>query len=244
MHYLPKIAILSHVNDDFARGGYLLDRMVAAWERKGFSVTVLRGTRDFVPADVLVSHVNLTVVPEEYRAFAQRFPVVINGRATDISKRVVSTHVVHRDEDYAGPVIVKTNRNFGGWPERQLIPARDPLSLARRAAACLLPWSWTGRLRPYDYPIFDSVREVPRAVWRNPLLVVEKFLPERQDGMYCLRQWLFFGDSESSSMLRSPSPIVKSRNVLERERGIPVPDALRALRTKIGFDYGKFDYAM
>jgi hypothetical protein len=72
---------------------------------------------------------------------------------------------------------------------------------------------------------------------------VEKFLPEREGAYYCLRQWIFFGDHEISRRLFANSPIVKARNTVHREEGLPVPEALRALRTRLQFDYGKFDYA-
>lgn len=238
------IAILSHANDDFRKGDYFLNLLIPAWERLGFDITVLRGPGRHVPAAAVISHVNLTVVPEAYRACMQHYPVAINGRATDISKRVVSTHRLEYGHPWDGPVIVKTNRNHGGIPDRRLEPARNPLTWAGRKAARFLPWSWTGRLDSYHYPIYDSAREVPRAVWSNPLLVVEKFLHERDGEFYCLRQWLFFGDRESSSLLKSNEPLVKSANVLHRERNIPVPPALHALRARLGFDYGKFDYAV
>lgn len=238
------IAILSHANDDFLDRHYFLKLLIPVWERQGIEIVVLRGTTRYTPADAVISHINLTIVPGKYREFMQRYPVVINGRAADISKRAVSTHRLQRGERWEAPVIVKTNRNFGGGPERRLQSTRDPLSWAWRKAARFLPWSLSGRIGSVGYPIYDSVRDVPRAVWHNPLLVVEKFLPERDGEHYCLRQWLFFGDRESSALLKSAEPIVKAANVLHREPDIVVPPALRTLRDKLGFDYGKFDYAI
>jgi hypothetical protein len=99
-------------------------------------------------------------------------------------------------------------------------------------------------LPPDDYPIFDSPGEVPRAVWWNPKLVVEKFLPERVGENYCLRQWVFLGDREMSQRIISSEPIVKAANVLHREIDIPIPASLRHARAAMGFDYGKFDFVM
>lgn len=42
---------------------------------------------------------------------------------------------------------------------------------------------------------------------------------------------------------RSPDPVVKFRGVMERTDD-PVPDELRRVRARMGFDYGKFDYGI
>lgn len=49
-----------------------------------------------------------------------------------------------------------------------------------------------------------------KVVWHNPDLVVERFLPERHDGHYCLRVWMFLGDKETNTLCYSAHPIVKS----------------------------------
>jgi hypothetical protein len=105
-----------------------------------------------------------------------------------------------------------------------------------------LPWY----LRPNldDYPILPKPDAVPLPVWFNRDLFVERFQPERREGFYCLRTWVFFGDRESNSLSYSLSPVVKSSRVVRREPIPEVPDELRATRTRLGFDFGKFDYAV
>jgi hypothetical protein len=238
------IAIITHARDDFAANDYFVKLFFPEWERRGIAVHVLRGTDEFRPADIAIMHVNLTVVPPAYRALAARFPVVINGRVDDISKCKVSTHLVHRRDGYDGPVIVKTNLNYGGRPERWLTRSASRLGRLRLKVENQLHWAWSGQLDVSDYPVYERPSDVPRVVWSNPRLSVQRYLPERQGSFYCLRQWLFLGDREANTLCFSDVPIVKAANTVKRERGLPVPDELRAMRVRLGFDYGKFDYGL
>jgi hypothetical protein len=105
-------------------------------------------------------------------------------------------------------------------------------------------WRYGSTKAFHDYPVFDSLEEVPAKVWDDNDLVVEKFLPERRGENYCVRTWLFLGDRERHARFSSPSPIVKSGNDVDFERLADVPEELRQLRHDLKFDYGKFDYAM
>lgn len=243
-HVVKTIAILFHAKDGLDQKKYFLHQLVDIWKRKGMKIVVLNGVENFVPADVIILHVNLTVVPKDYLLFAKRFPVAVNGKVVDISKRLISSNLVSSPREYDGPVIVKTNRNAGGRQEQKLRKLSGPIGWLQYKVFKQLSWSWSGYLKSSDYPIFASTSMVPRAVWKNHLLVVEKFLPERQDQYYCLRQWVFFGDREINSRSFSFAPIVKAFNIVDRERGLPVPPELRKLRQKLGFDYGKFDYGI
>lgn len=97
----------------------------------------------------------------------------MNGAATDIRKRMVSRHLLRSGDAWNGPVIVKTDLNCGGWPE---------LRIHERAIAAR---STEGRLSSdlsipstEAYPVLDSLRDVPDAVWNDRDLVVERFLPD------------------------------------------------------------------
>src|SRR5690606_13296717 len=103
--------------------------------------------------------------------------------------------------DVAGPVIVKTDRNYGGIKEyrlaererlgwrRHLRPERSAFPPAGAAG-----WSRVAWIDPAEYPVFDSVRDVPAAVWAKPALVVQRFVPERDaEGNYLLRSWYLLG---------------------------------------------------
>ena len=235
-----KVAVLTHALDPIDQVNYLMLKIVKKWQASGVEVVVLRGPEHYEAADVLVLHVDLTVVPQEYLDFCARYPIVVNGRVRDISKRKISKNLLEPKDHYTGAVIVKADLNFGGFPELKM----QRSGRLSRMWNKYLPWSITGILSPSDYPVFRSMAEVPKAVWRNRRLVVEKFCPEREGDHYCLRQWIFLGDRGVSQRLVSLNPIVKFPNEVHLEYGPPVPESLREMRSRLGFDYGKFDYVV
>lgn len=238
-----RIVIVRRPNDAFDRYPYIIHLLMEQWRQAGFIVDV-SGHPDTAlgPGTVVIPHLDATRTPAEYETSFARCAVVVNRAVTDISKRRISQNLVTRPTDHDGPVIVKTNRNCGGQPEFERIHnkgrcARTALDLARR-----LPWPLTGMIG--QYKVFDHPSLVPRAVWRNPLLVVEKFLPERQEGMYCLRHYTFFGTSEINTLVFSADPIVKARNITKRQILSEPSPGIRDIRRALGFDYGKFDYIL
>ena len=242
----PHIVVLVHEHGAL-EPRYLLHALANVWrERDGVRVTVLNGPQpDPLTADLAILHVDLTVVPANHLEYVRQYPQVINARVADISKRTVSTNLVHRGDGFDGPAIVKTNRNSGGRSEAALAARHGSflqkcsLALRRR-----LPWSWRSALESDEYPIFKTVSQVPRGVWRNRDLVVERFLPERRDGCFCVRTWTFLGDRELHSLAYARQPIVSADNIIDREPLAEVPLELRRMRRELGFDYGKFDYAI
>ena len=94
-----------------------------------------------------------------------------------------------------------------------------------------------------SYPIYASKAEVPDAIWRDQGLVVERFLPERDEKGYWVRFWIFLGDAERCNRICGPEPIVKGANMIALEP-TTVPEELRAERERLGFDYGKFDFVV
>ena len=149
--------------------------------------------------------------------------------------------LVARDSGYSGPVIVKTNANFGGLRERQQKLQRHPQS----DIEIQRPWRRVEWLE--EYPRFSSLSEVPQGVWRNDKLVVEKFLTEQnQSGEYALKIWVFLGNQEVYYQSFSDEPIIKGHNTRRREFLDPgdVPESIRRTRTKLGFDFGKFDFSI
>jgi hypothetical protein len=241
-HVSPHVAILVHEAHEFPSTGSLLAELAAFWQEAGIRVTVLQGIASHVDADAVILHVNETVTPAAYIRFAEQYPVVINGRATDISKRRVSRDLLRRPGDHVGPVMVKTDRNFGGDAESWLVRRNGGLPRYAHAVRNRFPWSWRSTLE--KYPVFASADQVPMAVWYNPDLVVERFMPERRDEFYCVRTWLFFGDQDRVALFYGRDPIVKAHTIIGRERLHDVPADLRQMRRDLGFDFGKFDYAI
>ena len=78
------LAILTHSTDDVATGGYLIQLMIRRWESMGFQVAVVSDVDEFVPADIALLHVDLSVVPDSCRRLAERYPLVLNGGVLDI----------------------------------------------------------------------------------------------------------------------------------------------------------------
>lgn len=221
---------MTHRSEAFEQVPYYLRGIADVWKERGLDVKVCHGPGQAVEADLAVLHVDLTEIPAEYRALAARYPVCLNRHTSDISKRTLSRHLVHYGDGYDGPVIVKADRNCGGAKEAELA--------ARRGAR-------TGGSAPFqDYQVFESPERVPPPVWQDRELVVERFLPEMQDGLYSLRLWYFLGSREFGARNFSESPIVKSASTIRREPLEDVPDELRELRAELGFDFGKFDYAI
>lgn len=231
---MARIAIITHKYDKFARRSYLLSRILAEVERAGISVEVTHGTRRFVDADLAILHVDATIVDPDYTVLASRYPRTINLGIRNIGKRSISGAALAPGEAWDGPVIVKTELNARGAPE-----------LYHNQVATLrgkpLPHPEVTELR--DYQVFDHRREVPAQIWRDPKLVVEKFMPERDPRGFALRTWCFMGSKETSSRCVAADPVVKGSTVICREL-VPLPDELRGLRARLGFDYGKFDFVM
>jgi len=189
--------------------------------------------------EVALLHVDASLVSEDYLALASNFEATINFAAKDITKKRISTLRLSLEEhdDWTGPVMIKTDLNFSGIPEKRAAECfrRD------RKPADLPPGPIVSTTRPY--PVLGSANEVPDDVWDNPGFVVERFLPEQDEHGYWVRAWVFFGDRERCTRYRGTHPIVKSETIVAREPA-PVPDELRAERARLGFDYGKFDFVV
>lgn len=236
-----RIVILRHPNDGFDHEHYVIHLLIEEWKRWGFTVRVSDHVEASGAGTVMIPHLDETRTPPQYAKSLARCAMVVNRAVTDISKRRISENLVASPSGYDGPVIVKTDRNSCGQPELERFN-KGRVAQAALVFARLLPWTVTGMIGRYK--IYDHPSLVPRLVWHNPLLVVEKFLPERQDGMYCLRQCTFLGNREINTIAFSQDPIVKSGNVIRREI-LPEPSpGVRGLRAALGFDFGKIDYVL
>lgn len=240
------IAIITHALQELRRGTTIARIAHEHWIPRGHRVVTHRGLDRLPAADVAIQHVDLTRVPQAYLELARHYPRVINGRVGDISKRRVSAELLSPDSAHDGPVIVKTDLNHAGMPERLL---RQEMRGVRGALLRLVeravPVRWFGHLPDDQYVVCEHLRAVPDWVWRTRGLVVQPLYAERHGGLYALNQWYFLGDKDRVSTLLSRSPVVKIANVAEF---VPlhgdVPDELRRRRAELQFDYGKFDYVI
>ena len=218
------------------------------WEARGLRTEVVAGPAPRA-GRVGILHVDLTHVPTDYEPLRAAYPVLLNGTVADIGKRKVSPELtVGRDDLYDGPVIVKTDLNARGVPERrarrheQAWPARVAANVLDR----LMPRRPTGRWWRWDrpYPAYPRKSAVPGWVWRRPDLVVQRFVPEPAGPGYVLRIWYFLGDVDLHLARYAHDPWFAGGRGTQAALLGEVPPELRDFRARWGFDLGKFDYVL
>ncbi|MDA1067587.1 MAG: hypothetical protein O3C43_13910 [Verrucomicrobia bacterium] len=112
-----KIVILHKTTQKTFNDTKLINLLRQHWVKAGADIEDLFGTDTFVPADLVIVHVDLSVVPTEYQKFAARYPSQINANIFDIRKSKVCKHLLSQEDVYNEPVIVKTDLNFAGIPD-------------------------------------------------------------------------------------------------------------------------------
>lgn len=243
-----RIAVLFHRGEQHADvSRYIIHHMAEYWRADGHDVVYLFGPRKYEPADVVVVHVNLSVVPDAYLELAGRYPVAVNGRVRDIRKSKISNNLLRADDPWDGPVIVKSDLNYAGAPERLLTrtAAERHWRFARRVRRAL------NHLRGYtppfvdsvDYQIYNNIEQVPTRWWERDDVVVERFRPEIEDGLYHTRIFQFLGDRWTCTRVAAAGPIVKTQGSVRIEDITPDPEVL-AWRERYHLDYGKLDYVI
>lgn len=227
----------------------MIYHLAQRWKKEGHTVDHLFGLRYSRSADVLILHVDLSCVPEEYLNFANRYPRVINVGLHDIRKRTISKHLLDRDNSYNGPVIVKTDLNHGGAPERRLgvLPRGRLVSAIRSFKKYLKIESPLSIRKPSDYLVYRNKADVPDSVFCNKALVVEKFQPERHGNEYYQRRYFFLGHAEYNEIHATSVPIHAGDSDDHCDRyweEVFIPIELRRYRKTLKADYGKIDYVI
>lgn len=236
---MARISIISRTRT--LRDAYVLHALCDIWREAGHEIVV--APRCHPEADVGLLHINRTRIRQDQVGRIPTGLTVINGAVRDIAKRRISSLLVGPDDDWDGPVIVKTDLNAFGRPERQDRRIGRTERLRERLAA-ILPWQWARRLPPLTYPVLPHRRRVPGWVWRNASLVVERFMPEREGDLYALRGWVFLGERGYGYRMLSTHPLVKTGTMVRHDYIDRPPPELEETRRRLGFDYGKFDYVM
>lgn len=241
---MARIVVVTHEHDRFvkpwyvdiggSRSSYLLYDLLLVMEERGHDVEVVRGVDETVGGDLAVAHVDCTRTPERYLDFVRAFPRSVNAYVGDVSKRRVSEAVLEPGDDWDGPVIVKSDLNYGGRPE-----ARHNRAARRR----LQPPPHPDAEVLEEYERLDSVDEVPDRVWGDPSRVVERFVPERGPEGYAMRTYVFMGEVERCRRHLSRGPVVKAENIVRSDEAA-APDGIRETRERLSFDFGKFDFVV
>jgi hypothetical protein len=241
-----KIAIIFHEQDRKRPGSYAVISLAHFWKAEGIDPFFVFGTKKVLPADLALVHVNLSVVPDEYLEYARDYPYALNGKVRDIRKSSFSKNRVRPDDLYEGRVIVKSNLNYAGKPERRTSGNPSVWSRFVRKLASQDPADTRQQpcfTSPLDYLIFDHRDLVPAEWFERTDIIVEKFLPEIRNGSYCIRNYYFLGDRGICVMKMGVHPIVNSATTTRIERVQVHPDILSLQKTH-HFDYGKFDYTL
>src|SRR5439155_22629732 len=95
----------------------------------------------------------------------------------------------------------------------------------------------------FGYRIYDSLAEVPCADLEQNDVVVEKFLPEKEENLFFVRHYEFLGDRSTCTRLASRYPIVKDQTVVRIEE-IDLHPEFVEVRIRLYFDYVTFDYLL
>ncbi|HMW01266.1 MAG TPA: hypothetical protein PLL06_18945 [Acidobacteriota bacterium] len=240
-----RIVILFHEFQYDRSSTYMIDELAEIWREEGLEVIELYGLDRFVPADIVILHIDLSVVPPEYLEFTRQYPVALNTRLTDIRKVTISQNLIKPGDPYGGPVIVKSNLNYAGAPERKLKEAQlrqSPFWL-KRLQHRIFPF--LKKLPVFqsnlEYQIFDRVEDVPNSLFNHPDVVVEKFFQCRHEEFYCIHNLYIFGNLRTGIRLAGHHPIVNGRTYQRIDFIDPDSEVLEQL-ADIPLDYGKIDY--
>ena len=238
-----RIGILHHAGSRLLRRGYLIELMADQWAARGAAVVDIVGIETAVPVDVLLLHVDLSIVPDEYLHFAKSYSSVINLEAVDIRKTSYLDDLVGAEGDWDGPVIVKSDLNHGGLPERLLTPGKTRLGgrlagVLRRIRRLLgLPNEIRAKA---DYAVFPDRASIPARRFHDGS-IIQPFRSERSGSDFVLREYYFFGGIAILNKEIGPDPILTSGRQVECRAESPPPE-VRAVRDRLNLDYGKIDY--
>ncbi len=222
---------------------YIVRHVADYWRERGVRFELTTNPNHAPAADIAWQHLDVTNVGGEFRRLLARYSRTINGEALTIAKRESVTHLVERRDDWVGPIIIKTNLNYGGrgedWAHKSKL-LRHPWvhTLQNR-----LPARISGRMNPDSYPIHRSKSEVPTWVWGDSRFVVQRFLAETSNGMYAIRRWFFLGERQFAYQAFEHGPLVMGDGHPQWLQLGEVPSELHQLRERMRLEFGKIDYA-
>ncbi|HLP85643.1 MAG TPA: hypothetical protein VK157_14935, partial [Phycisphaerales bacterium] len=240
----PLVVIHTHPATLISCTRYMVGELAPHWKSMGIAVVEVPAPVVVPSAAAALMHVDATRPLPAYTDLARKYDLALNAGVGSIEKRLISRQLVTRHDGYQGPVIVKTNLNYGGMVDYRNARCTAPwrtLSLAIRER---LPWYLRASIRDKAYRVFPHPRDVPRCVWYNPSLVVERLLPERDGDAFVIRSWYFFGDQGFVCVNRSSAAVAHATTILSRTVEAEPPPALYRLRDELRFQFGKFDYTI
>lgn len=226
---------------------YTIYHLAELWRKSGFNVIYVYGVDKPVPADLIIVHIDFSIVPEEYLDYAANYPVALNGKLGNICKSGFSKGLLESDSDWGGEVIVKSDFNYGGIQEQiySSILRKPHVDLYWRVISKVKRMMGREPLfsSAHDYKIFDKINRVPRPWFHSSNAIIEKFVPEIENDLYHIRMFMILGDRWTCERLASPDPIVKDENCVKVEVVEPEAEVFEWCK-ELKLDYGKLDYVM
>src|ERR1700759_3026180 len=122
---MAKLVVFIHEFDVFVVAGkdgrpdvsrYLLSDVLDHLRGMGHRTEVTRWGKP-IPGDAAPLHVDSTIVEPKYLELQKYYPRAINFGTGDISKRKVSRLLLDKGDNWAGPVMVKSNFNNNALSE-------------------------------------------------------------------------------------------------------------------------------
>lgn len=242
-----RIVVINHINyADSKMIKYLISPLAEKWREDGHDVEFFSGCRKFSSADLALLHVDLSVVPKSYIKFARRYPRILNERVIDIRKSAISPNLIGLKSDYQGQVIAKTDLNAGGNPEHfyERYPFEEKRLLVRLWRTAVRAISGTNVPDPpgKDYKIFDNIKHVPPNILNNQRYIIEKFLPEIENGLYFTRRCHVLGNRSITQRMGNPNPL--GGGFAPVFEWIDCDPEVLEIARKFGLDYGAIDYTV
>ena len=227
---MNQVTILSHSHQRAASPFYVVDYLSRLWRQQGLRVDYHYQPQLLPETDLLFLHVDLSVVPLNYRALVAPYKRVINRDIVDIRKTTQSRNRVLPGDNYQGAVVIKTSLNSAGRAEdcaknhRMIRLSRRLLRPHRR-----FHQNWPAEIKPRGtgkYVLLNHCDQVPATVWNDEKWVVERFRPERCGDKFVLREWFFLGEREYHNCEISSEPIFTSGEV-RADLSAPPPPQVR-----------------
>lgn len=220
---------------------YSVQSLLPYLEQAGMTVRVLDrpALEDRAPAALL--HIDLTVVPQLYHEIPELYDRTINGRALSIHRHLYSTLRLKAGDSHSGPVVVKTVLNSKGRPELRWQQYRNGWTRAAHFVRKTFEPGYKQRLCP-PYRVYETMGQVPAEFWSDDRLMVEKFAFDSLDLPIVKHRYMFLLEAEVNMRQVYNDVLCAGSKILSNEEGGAVPPEVRALRQRLGLDFGAIDY--
>jgi hypothetical protein len=220
---------------------YTLHIMLAGLNRVGLTHRLID---KFAPGSLAESaflHVDLTELPEEFAAVKDSYRNCVNGRAVSINRKLYSMASLEREDDFHGPVITKTVLNHQGVPEYCYNRDRSILARLRHKFNKRQDPRFLDKICP-PYKIYESIGQVPSAIWSDPCFIVETFLPGTLELPIVKHRYEFFLECGLNTRSVFDSLHCDPLTAISVDDAGDVPEAIQDVRRRLGLDFGSIDY--